>query len=72
MNLIYRIKWWLKCKKYKKHIKYWRENPDVFCEKYLGIKLYDFQKKLLREMNKHPEKFCPHGDRWDDCPDCRH
>lgn len=72
MNLINYIKNYFKRKKYKKKIQYWRENPDLFCEEYFGMKLYDWQKKLVREMYKNPEKFCPHGDKWDDCPDCRH
>ena len=25
---------------------------------------------IRRELEREPP--CPHGDNWDDCPDCRH
>jgi len=44
---------WIKNKikryKYKKFITYYRENPDKFCEDYLGMKLYNYQKKMIKD-----------------------
>jgi len=41
-----------KKKKYAKWIEYWRRNPDIFCEEFLGMKLFDYQKKILKDMEK--------------------
>jgi hypothetical protein len=52
MNLLTRIRTKLKQRKYKKFIKYYRNNPDRFCEEFLGIKLFEYQRKILRGYNK--------------------
>lgn len=39
-------------KKYAKMIKYFRANPDVFCEEMLGIQLLGYQKTMLKNMKK--------------------
>lgn len=45
---------WIKNKfhnrKMKKFIKYYRSRPDRFCEEFLGIKLFKYQKEMLREV----------------------
>ena len=32
-------------------VEYWRKNPHRFITDYLGLKLYDFQKILIYQMN---------------------
>lgn len=39
-------------KKLQKTIRRYRENPVLFCEEMLGIKLYSWQKVYLRLINK--------------------
>lgn len=42
-----------RCKKNRKVIRYinkFRDNPDLFCEEILGIKLFDCQKLLLKSF----------------------
>lgn len=47
---------WIKSKLYrrkmKRFIKYYRSRPDKFCEEFLEIKLYSYQKKILRDVMK--------------------
>ena len=43
---------YLKIKKYVKCIRCWRENPDVFCKEYLGIELFEYQKRILKKNSK--------------------
>lgn len=51
LSIIRKIHWKLfKRKKYAKKIKYWRDNPDKFCEEYLNIKLFNYQKEILKKM----------------------
>lgn len=35
-------------------VAYWRANPHRFITDYLGLRLYDFQKVLIYQMNKYP------------------
>lgn len=42
-----------RCKKNRRFIRdinKFRDNPDLFCEKILGIKLFDYQKFLLKSF----------------------
>lgn len=45
---------WIKNKfrnrKMKKFIKYYHSRPGKFCEEFLGIKLFDYQKEMLKKM----------------------
>lgn len=51
-NWIYKkITWRSKKKKYTEVIRYYREHPDKFCEEYLGMELYDYQKETLIKFN---------------------
>lgn len=52
MTLFTWIKTKLKHRKYKKFIKYYKSNPDEFCEQFLDIELFGYQRKTLREMNR--------------------
>jgi len=47
---------------FEEWVAYWRENPHRFITDYLGLTLYDFQKVLIWEMNKHPN-YCFIGSR---------
>ncbi len=47
--LLQRIKNKRKHRKYKKFIQYYKSNPDKFCEDFLGIKLFEYQKKMLKD-----------------------
>jgi hypothetical protein len=37
---------------FEEWVAYWRDNPHRFITDYLGLRLYDFQKVLIYEMNK--------------------
>lgn len=54
---MFKIIQWIKNKfrnrKMKKFFKYYRSRPDKFCEEFLGIKLLEYQKELLRGMMKN-------------------
>jgi len=45
-----------KKRKYKKFITYYRNNPDKFCEDYLGIKLFDYQKEIIKNYANDKNK----------------
>lgn len=53
---MFKIIQWIKNKfrnrKMKKFIKYYRSRPDKFCEEFLGIKLFEYQKEILRKTEK--------------------
>lgn len=53
---MFKIIQWIKSKfrnhKMKKFIKYYCSRPDEFCEEFLGIKLFEYQKEILKEMAK--------------------
>ena len=40
-----------------KQARYWRENPDEYIEKILGLKLHWYQKVLLKIQDKIQNKF---------------
>lgn len=50
--MIARIKQFIKKRRYKKFIIHYKNDPAKFLEDYLGIELYDYQKKLLNNTYK--------------------
>lgn len=37
---------------YEQQIKFWKDNPDLFVEKYFGIKLLSYQRELLKNLGE--------------------
>lgn len=52
-NVINKIKRYFYKRKMNKFIRYYRENPAEFAEKYLGCELYPYQKELLNKIYKN-------------------
>ena len=51
-NIINKIKHYFFKRKMTKFIRYYRSHPTEFAEKYLGCKLYSYQKELLNKIYK--------------------
>ena len=50
--MIAKVKQFIKKRRYKKFVKHYKNNLAKFCEDYLGIKLYNYQKKMLNNTYK--------------------
>ena len=68
LNPLYWIRRRRKAKKYAKAIRYYRDNPDKFCEEMLDIKLFNYQKEILREIMTDGFwcKYCGKEKSWND------
>lgn len=52
-NIINNIKHYFYKRKMTKFIRYYREHPAEFVEKYFGCELYPYQKEMLNKMYKN-------------------
>lgn len=51
-DIINKIKYYFFKRKMTKFIRYYRSHPAEFAEKYLGCKLYPYQKEVLNKIYK--------------------
>lgn len=50
---------------YEQQIKFWKDNPDLFIEEYFGIKLFPYQKNLLKRLGgKDMSKIIVNGQAY--------
>lgn len=47
-------------------IKYWRKYPDKFVDEFFGVKLFTYQKLLLKILNKKLLKILNKKWRWNE------
>ena len=42
-----------------KTVEYWKEHPDEFAEEVLGIKLFPYQKKIIKNIWESSNRYIP-------------
>jgi hypothetical protein len=42
-----------------KTVEYWKEHPDEFAEEVLGIKLFPYQKKIIKDICESSNRYIP-------------